>query len=314
MKKLILLSLTIMLTTLCSAENKLRALIIDGQNNHDAWPKMTVMFKNYLEDSGRFTVDVARTRYLWKAERFKQYLSMVDAVEGEMLKEPKADPGFKPTFSKYDVVINNFGFKAAEWPAETRRALEDYMRGGGGLVIVHAADNCFPEWKEYNRMIGVGGWGGRTAAHGPYLYYNNAGELVRDPSPGKCGAHGKRSEFLITMRNLDHPITKGLPSEWLTSLDECYSFLRGPSENITVLATACDRPELQNAGRHEPMLMTIEYGRGRIFHTCLGHDDRSCQGVGFIVTLLRGAEWAASGEVTIPIPADFPDAQKTTYR
>ena len=163
-------------------------------------------------------------------------------------------------------------------------------------------------------MIGVGGWGGRTPENGPYVYYNNEGKEIRDISPGKCGTHWKRTEFRIIMRNLEHPITKGLPKEWLTSVDECYSYLRGPAENMTILATACDSPSLKKAGRHEPMLMTIEYGKGRVFHTCLGHDDKSCEGVGFIVTFLRGTEWAATGRVTTPVPADFPNAEKTTYR
>ena len=296
------------------AADKLKALIVDGQNNHGAWPKITVMMKDYLEQSGKFTVDVVRSRYIWQAGGFKEFLPLAGANASEERKQPEADSDFKPEFGKYDVVINNFGYKAADWPEETRRALEEYMKAGGGLVIVHAADNCFPKWEEYNRMIGVGGWGGRTEKDGPYVYYNNEGKIVRDPSPGKCGAHGQRTEFLITMRNLEHPITRGLPKEWRTSTDECYSFLRGPAENMTILATACDRPELEQAGRHEPMLMTIEYGKGRVFHTCLGHDDRTCEGVGFIVTLLRGTEWAATGEVTIPVPDDFPTAEKTTYR
>jgi uncharacterized protein len=296
------------------ADSRLRALIIDGQNNHNAWPKTTIMMRDYLEKSGRFKVDVARTKYTWKGDRYREYLALANTAKSKELKAPRHDPDFKPDFAAYDVVINNFGCNAAEWPKTTKKAFEEYMRGGGGMVVVHAANNCFPKWHEYNRMIGLGGWGGRNAAHGPYVYYNNAGAVVRDPAPGRCGAHGKRSEFLITMRNLSHPVTRGLPREWRTSLDECYSFLRGPAENMTILATACDRDELRQAGRHEPMLMTIEYGKGRIFHTCLGHDDRSCEGIGFIVTLLRGTEWAACGQVTIPVPSDFPDSEQTAYR
>jgi type 1 glutamine amidotransferase len=53
--------------------------------------------------------------------------------------------------------------------------------------------------------------------------------------------------------------------------------------------------------------MTLAHGKGRVFHTTLGHDvvAMSCQV--FATTLLRGTEWAATGEVTIPVPADFPD-------
>jgi type 1 glutamine amidotransferase len=96
--------------------------------------------------------------------------------------------------------------------------------------------------------------------------------------------------------------------------DECYSRLRGPAENLTILATACDSPALKAAGRHEPMLMTVDYHKGRVFHTTLGHDTEAFEGVGFITTFLRGTEWAATGKVTQKIPADFPSADKSSAR
>ncbi|MES2477081.1 MAG: ThuA domain-containing protein [Verrucomicrobiota bacterium] len=296
------------------AAEKLKALIVDGQNNHQVWPKSTVMMRKYLEQSGLFEVDVARTRFLWNSEREKAFLPMAGADAGEELKEPQADPDFSPDFSKYAVVVSNFGWKAAGWPDKTRAAFEEYMAKGGGLVVVHAADNSWPEWPEFNKMIGLGGWGDRNEKDGPYVFYDKDGKLVRDPSPGPSGHHGPQSEFLLTMRDHDHPITKGLPDFWLHTKDECYSKLRGPAENMTVLATACDTPELQNAGRHEPMLMVIQYQQGRVFHTTLGHDTEAFEGVGFITTFLRGAEWAATGKVTQEIPQDFPAKEKASSR
>ena len=116
------------------AGEKLKALIVDGQNNHEVWPKSTLMMKHYLEGSGLFEVDVARTHYLWKAEREAAFLPLANAGVSELLKEPKADPAFKPDFSKYAVIVSNFGWKAADWPEETRRAFEKYMAEGGGLA------------------------------------------------------------------------------------------------------------------------------------------------------------------------------------
>jgi type 1 glutamine amidotransferase len=296
------------------AGEKLKALIVDGQNNHEVWPKSTIMMKQYLEGTGLFEVDVARTRYLWKWEREAAFLPLAKAGESERLNEPKADPGFKPDFTKYNVVVSNFGWKAADWPEETRRAFEKYLANGGGLAVVHAADNSWPTWPEFNKMIGLGGWGDRSQKDGPYVYYSNSGQLVRDPSPGNCGKHAPPNEFVVTIRDHEHPITKGLPDFWMHSKDECYSQLRGPAENMTILATACDSPELQAAGRHEPMLMTIQYHKGRVFHTTLGHDDYSFEGVGFIVTFLRGTEWAATGNVTQKMPEDFPGGAKPSAR
>ena len=301
------------LSSLHAAE-KLKALIVDGQNNHEVWPKSSIMMREYLEESGLFEVEVARTRYLWKSEREKAFLPLAGTGEAEELKNPKEDPDFAPDFAKYDVVVSNFGWMAAAWPEKTRTAFEKYMAKGGGLVVVHAADNSWPEWPEFNRMIGLGGWGDRNEKSGPYVYYDKDGKLVRDTSPGGAGHHGPRSEFLVTMRVEDHPITRGLPDFWLHTEDECYSKLRGPAENMTILASACDTPELKEAGRNEPMLMVIDYHEGRVFHTTLGHDTEAFEGVGFITTFLRGAEWAATGKVTQEVPMDFPGKDKASSR
>jgi type 1 glutamine amidotransferase len=292
----------------------LKALIVDGQNNHEVWPKATLMMKQYLEETGLFRVDIYRTRFTWRAEREKKYLPLAGLGATTDLETPQHDPDFAPVFKNYDVVISNFGWKAADWPKETQKAFEEYMSSGGGFVSFHAANNSFPDWLEYNKMIGLGGWGDRTEKDGPYVYYTNEGELVRDPSPGKGGAHGPSHIFPITIREKDHPITRGMPEVWLTTKDECYSQLRGPAENMTVLATGKDVSGKAPTDRHEPMLMVLDYGKGRVFHTTLGHDDFSIESVGFITSFLRGTEWAATGKVTQPIPDDFPTAESSTSR
>ncbi|NNJ27193.1 ThuA domain-containing protein [Alienimonas chondri] len=292
----------------------MKALIVDGQNNHTDWPKITVMMKQYLEDTGLFEVDVARTRFTWRGDKQAEWLPKAGAGESADLPQPKADPRFAPQWDDYDVVISNFGNSAAPWPDETKAAFEDYVQGGGGFVSVHAADNSFGDWPAYNRMIGVGGWGGRKPDAGVWVYANDAGELIRDASsPGGTGAHGGREPFPIT-RRAEHPIVAGLPDRWMHAADECYSRLRGPAEELTVLATGKDQTKNAATDRHEPMLMTIGYGEGRVFHTTLGHSAEACESVDFITTLTRGAEWAATGEVTLPVPKDFPTADATSLR
>lgn len=315
MKALFTLTTTLYLLAIpATAAEKIKTLIVDGQNNHAVWPKSTIMMKQYLEESGLFEVDIERTKFLWKHEREESWLKYAGTGEWEGHKKPKADPDFNPDFSKYDLVVSNFGYNAATWPEKTKRNFEDYMANGGGLSVVHAANNSWADWPEFNKMIGLGGWGGRNESHGPYVYYDADGNIVRDDSPGKCGAHGPQSEFLITMRVKDHPITKGVPDFWLHSKDECYSNLRGPAENMTILATAADTPKLQKEGRNEPILMTIDYGKGRVFHTTLGHDTEAFEGVGFITTFTRGSEWAATGAVTQEVPKDFPVKDKAKGR
>ena len=93
-----------------------------------------------------------------------------------------------------------------------------------------------------------------------------------------------------------------------------YDRLRGPAEEMQVLATAYSQKDKGGTGRHEPMIMTINYGKGRVFHTPMGHADYSQECVGFIAAFTRGAEWAATGKVTLPLPKDFPSADKVSQR
>ncbi|MEM6470481.1 MAG: ThuA domain-containing protein [Planctomycetota bacterium] len=243
-------------------------LLIDGQNNHD-WKRCSPVMMATLENTGRFVIDRAT-----------------------VTKEDVAD--FHPDFRAYDVVLSNYN--GSSWTEETKTAFEKYIVNGGNLVVVHAADNSFPKWEAYNRMIGLGGWGGRNEKNGPYVYWED-GKIVRDESKGRGGAHGKPWTYKVIIRNADHPITRGLPTEFLQVKEELYDRLRGPAENMEILATGFTKG---GSERHEPVLMTIAYGKGRVFHTVMGHDHKSMQGVAFQETLIRGTEWAATGRVTFP--------------
>ena len=178
---------------------------------------------------------------------------------------------------------------------------------------MHAADNAFPNWRDYNLMIGVGGWGRRSEKSGPYVRWRD-GKIVRDTGPGRGGSHGRRHEFALDVRDPDHPITKGLPKRFLHCADELYDRLRGPAENLTVLATAFSDKKTGGSGEHEPLLMAIDFGKGRCFHTALGHDATAMKCVAFQATLVRGAEWAATGKVTTKVPDAFPNADAVAVR
>lgn len=266
------------------AADALQVLILDGQNNHD-WKKTTPVMKAALERDGLCTVDVAT------------------APGGKDLSS------FKPEFKKYDVVVSNYN--GARWPKETEQALVDYVKNGGGFVVIHAANNSFGDWPEYNEMIGLGGWGDRNEKHGPYVYFKDD-KLVRDDAKGSGGSHGSQHAFEVVIRDGEHPVTKGMPTVWLHEKDELYDRLRGPAANIKVLATSFADTSKGGSGRHEPMIFTVDYGKGRVFHTPMGHADYSMRCVGFIETLRRGSEWAATGKVTQKLPENFPTREKTS--
>jgi uncharacterized protein len=268
----------------------IRVMLLDGESGgpYHKWQIVTPVLKTELEETGLFQVDVVTA----------------PPSGGDF-------SNFKPDFSKYQVIVMNYD--GQDWPADLKTSFEHYVANGGGLVIVHAADNAFPAWPEYNLMIGIGGWRGRDQKSGPYWYFKD-GKLVSDDSPGPAGHHGKRLPIQMVTRDPEHPIMRGLPKVWMHQADELYARLRGPGKNMTVLATAYSDPANSGTGHDEPMLLVLHYGKGRVFHTIMGHDVMALSCVGFITTFQRGTEWAATGKVTQKVPADFPTANTVSYR
>lgn len=292
------LSMSVLQTTTAgAAEPRIRVMLLTGQcSQYHNWALSSVILKRILEQPGIFTVT-----------------SVVTPPKGGDMSS------FNPDFTACDVVVMDY--EGDDWPEAAQQAFSEFVRNGGGLVSFHATDNAFPKWTEFNEMIGVGGWGGRTAAVGPKVRWRD-GKMVLDESPGTAG-HPPPHDFQIVVRAPEHPVMRGLPEKWMHAHDELYSQLRGPAKQLEVLATAlADKSKFRGAsGEHEPVLMAIRFGKGRVFHTTLGHvgprdtepiAQMNC--VGFILTLQRGTEWAATGNVTIPVPADFPTAEKTSLR
>ncbi len=281
------LGVWVMSAILAAAAPPLEALIVDGQNGHD-WESTTPVLKKVLEETGLFKVDVATSP------------------------PRRADmSGFAPDFAAYDVVVSNY--QGDSWPEKTQKALVDYVKGGGGLVIYHFACAAFPDWKEYNEMIGLGGWGGRNEKDGPMIRWRD-GKIVRDMTPHRGGGHGPAQEFQLVIREPNHPITKGLPEKFMHCEDELYGWLRGPAKNLTVLATAFAPKDQGGSDEHEPLLFTVRYGKGRVFQNALGHTAEQLKSVAFIATFQRGVQWAATGKVTQKVPDDFPGPDKASMR
>lgn len=291
--KLLFVAIALLFACTVSARKPIKTLLITGQNNHN-WQVSHIVLKDILENSGLFKVDLA-----------------ISPEKGQDLSNFIID--FKP----YSLVV--LDYNGDMWPEETKNNFLEYTQNGGGIIVYHAADNAFPNWFEYNKIIALGGWEGRDENSGPYAYWHE-GELIKDTSPGNGGSHGQQHEYMLTARDTEHPIISGLPNRWAHAKDELYDRMRGPANIGTLLYTAYSDKETGGSGREEPLIFTVDYGKARIFHTMLGHcgptyqDNPAMQCTGFQVTLLRGAEWAATGKVKQKVPKDFPSSSYMTYR
>jgi uncharacterized protein len=243
---------------------KIQALIITGQNGHD-WRATTPVLRKLLEDTGRFEVRIT--------EEFRG--------------------AGRETLAPYDVVILNYYDKKQpelRWGERAETALENYVRGGKGLVVYHFALAAVDGWTEYEKMCGAN-W-----------RPNN-------------GHHSARHDFTLEIRDKEHPVTRGMKPSFPQVNDELYANLKWqPEGSYHVLATAWDdhsrykpgeKQPIPGPGLDQPMLWTVNYGNGRVFVTALGHDPDAMRSAGFIATLTRGAQWAATGNGTIPLPGEL---------
>ncbi|MCE7038945.1 ThuA domain-containing protein [Dyadobacter sp. CY312] len=293
MKKVIFSIGILFLISICAvtAQKPMRIMILDGESNpYHRIDIGTQIMKKLLEEYKPFQVEVVSA----------------PGKDGDF-------SNFMPRFIDYQAIVLNYDVPTERWPDALKKSFEQYMSNGGGLVIVHAANNSFPGWVEFNKMVGVGGWRDRDEKSGPYWYYKD-GKLVEDKKPGSAGSHGARLPFPIKLVNTNHPVTRGLPAVWMHHNDELYAKLRGPGENMTVLATGYSDKNNHGTGYDEPQIMVLNYGKGRIFHHTTGHDPIGMSSVDFGVLLLRGTEWVATGKVTQKVPANFPTATTVSYR
>jgi type 1 glutamine amidotransferase len=279
---------------LCAQKKQvIHVLIIDGFSNHD-WKQTTAITKRILEKAGRFSVDV----------------STIPADSSDRTV-------WKPDFKKYALVIqntNNIHDTLLRWPVLAEQALEKYVKAGGGLYILHSGNNAFPHWREYDKMIGLG-W--RPRSSGYALEIDAAKNIVRiPPNEGNGTGHGNRFNAVIQVLN-QHPINKGYPEQWQTANTEVYNYPRGPAENITVLSYAFDSTATQ---RSWPVEWVVTYGKGRVYNSSMGHlwqgeiYPPAYRCVGFQTTMIRAAEWLATGKVTYPVPIDFPTRESISLR
>jgi len=189
-------------------------------------------------------------------------------------------------FAKYDCLVSNYTtypkVKGHRWPKETEKAFLDYIAAGHGFVLVHAASTAWMDWPEFGDLIGM--------------------TWQKDKAGKNISGHGARHPFKIHFADTEHPITKGM-KDFVHVVDELYH-RQLLHKRAKVLATAFSDKAKGGSGADEPMIVLTRLGKGRCFHTAMGHDTKAMAGPGFQTLMLRGTQWAATGKVTIPAPKE----------
>ncbi len=273
-------------------EDRIDVLIISGRNSYEHdWTGINNLLRTQLQDTRRFDVRVT--------EDF--------------------DEGTLAMLKDYDVVLLNYSsrwnYADAEqqvWSPAAFAALQRYVREGGGLVAYHSSFTWGRDIPEYKRLIGA----------------------VMQPGVSR---RAPPDAFMFELVDRDHPITRGLRRFHWTFVDDMYTnMVFDPAAKVRILATARDEasayaperagpkypveaytPErlakMPGMNAAHPQMWVQNYGKGRVFSITLGHGPEALAADGVRTLIARGAEWAATGEVTIaPLDkaADFPVTAK----
>lgn len=234
---LILLHLWFSTMSFASPEtDKIQVLILSGQNNHD-WKTTTPVFKQILEKTGSFSVDVVTDPEKLTTERL----------------------------ANYDVLLSNWnGFgskKPLPWSDALKSAYVEFVRKGGGHVVMHAGSSSFYDWDDYQAICGAT-WKDGTG-------------------------HKDIHEFEVRISDDSHPITRGLKN--FKTTDELW-FRPHVQPGATVIAESFSK----TTGKWEPTALVSQFGKGRCFTLLLGHDAKTMQSDGFKSLLIKGTEWASA--------------------
>ena len=197
--------------------------------------------------------------HLWKetGPALREILQTDPRVDARLAE----DPGFlaADAATGYHVIVLFFkNYKPIAQQEKAQANLLRFVENGGGLVVVHYGSGAFDDWPEYRKLIG------------------RAQKMK----------HDLRGPFTVNIADASHPVTAGMKD--FTADDELFFDLRG-DEPIKVLATAHSK----DTNKDHPMAFVLERGRGRVFHTTLGHDAKALRGPGTTELIRRGTLWAA---------------------
>ena len=191
---------------------------------------------------------------------------------------------------KYDLIISNWNtwpeVTGHRWNAALEKAFLYFIASGKGFLNIHAGSSTLQDWPEFQQIAG-GTWGKGVTNHGPVHI------------------------FKVSVKDKNHPVTKGIKDFYIK--DELWNATKFHPD-IHVLCTAYSSPESKGSGKDEPVAVTTKYGKGRGFYLVLGHNKATMRNRAWQTLLLRGAQWAAGREVTIPAQKPWPQTESIANR
>jgi len=238
-----------------NAAAPLKVLLLAGRNNHN-WKATTPVLAKTLDGSGLFKTTVLED----PAKMTPEMLAGFDAIVSNWCAFPKVEE--RP------------------WGEAPEKAFLDFVKGGKGVVFVHAATATFHNWPEFMALAG-GTWGKGT-------HHGANGEAMR-----------------VFAADPNHPIAKGIPA--FAHADELWRSVAWQKDvHVVFRAKPAGEKARPAAAEGEPVAVCTKLGKGRGFYLVLGHDTKAMERPGFKLLLLRGTQWAAAGKVTVPVPPDLP--------
>jgi uncharacterized protein len=218
-------------------------------------------------------VDLACHNWKETAPAIREVLQKDQRVDARIVEDP--DFLVSAAASDYDVIVLDFKDMSDDdvtrWhfpddrpllrAAQVRESLAALVKRGKGLVVMHFACGAFDDWPEFANLAGRV-WNRELRSHDP------------------------RGPFTVKIVQPQHPIVQGMKD--FEADDELFTCLVG-ARPVEMLATAHSRV----TGQDHPMAFVFEYGKGRVFHTPLGHDGRAIEMPGVAELIRRGCLWAA---------------------
>jgi len=170
----------------------------------------------------------------------------------------------------YDVILLHFkNYRTPNRNVAMQANLEKFVMEGGGLFVFHFACGAFADWADFEKIAGRV-WDPALPPHDPY------------------------GRFTVRITDNTHPITANIGN--FEIYDELYTCLRESEVPIHILADAVSIVD----GKTYPMAFVLEPGKGRTFHTTLGHDDRSLSSPEFQRMIRQAILWCAKRENLLP--------------